>query len=106
MNFLCKQCNRANIENEPQNKKYLVTLRKKQDKSLYKKHTINNLNLDEYDEKINDNITTQNNNFDFCSISCEFKLEFDNKVITSTETIYFHNIDNNNIKSYFLYSID
>ena len=35
MSFLCKVCDRWNIENESEYNKYLATLRKENDKSLY-----------------------------------------------------------------------
>ena len=54
MSFLCKQCDRSNIENQFEYMKYLATLRMENDESLYKKYTINNINLDEVDKILND----------------------------------------------------
>ena len=58
MDFLCETCDRSRIENESEYQNYRATLRKKNDKSLYKKYTIINIKLDEYDKIINDYITS------------------------------------------------
>ena len=50
MNILCKVCDRSIIGNESERKDYLATMRKKNDKSLYNKHTVNKINLDEVDK--------------------------------------------------------
>ena len=63
MDLLCEKCDRSNIENESEYYNYLATLRKKDDKSLYKKYTINNVNLDEVNKIINDYISTFNKFF-------------------------------------------
>ena len=57
MEFLCEACDRWIIENESEYKKYLAILRKKNDKSSYKKYTINNINLVEVDKKLNEYVT-------------------------------------------------
>ena len=44
MDLLCEVCDRSIIENESEFMNYLATLRKKGDKCLYKKYTINNVN--------------------------------------------------------------
>ena len=43
MNILCKVCDKDIIENESEYKNYITTLRKKDDKSIYKKYVINNI---------------------------------------------------------------
>ena len=86
--------------------KYLATMRKKNDKSLYKKYTINNINLDEVEKILNDHVTFLDKKFNFHFINCEFVREFDNNFTTNRETIYVHNVESNKIKSYLLYSID
>ena len=106
MSVLCEVSDRSIIEKESEYKDYLATMRKKNDKSLYKKYTINNINLDEVDKILNDYIITHNKKFDLYFIICEFKIEFDNNSTTSIETNYFYNIEANNIKSYLLYYSD
>ena len=46
MSFLCEVCDQSIIENESEHKEYVTTLRKINDKSFYKKHTIKNVNSD------------------------------------------------------------
>ena len=70
MTLLCEVCDRSIIENECEYCYYLATLRKKDDKSLYKKYTINNINLDEGNKILNQYISTHNKSFDFYFINC------------------------------------
>ena len=60
MSFLCKVCGQSVLDNEFEYMKYLTTMRKKNDKSLYKKYTIININLDEIDKILNDYVTIHN----------------------------------------------
>ena len=63
--FPCKVCDRSILESESEYYHYLATLLKKNNKSLYKKYTINNVNLDEVNKIINNHISTHNKNFNF-----------------------------------------
>ena len=63
--LLCKVCNREIFENESERNKYLATLHKENDESLYKKYIINNKNLDDVNKILNDYISTNNKNFHF-----------------------------------------
>ena len=72
MSLLCEVCDRRIIENESEYKDYIATMRKKNDKSLYKKHTFNDIKLYKVDEISNVYITTYNRKFDLCFINCEF----------------------------------
>ena len=101
VDFLCKTCDRSLFENEFEHQHYRATLRKKNDKSLYKKYTINNINLVEYDKLSNDYNTTHNKNFDVYLIICDFKIEFDNNFIVHLETGYVFNIESE--KKRFIY---
>ena len=60
MTLLFEVCYRSIIENESEYNKYLATLRKENDMSLYKTYTINNINLDEVNKILNDYISTHN----------------------------------------------
>ena len=64
MELLCRVEDRSNIENESEYYEYLATLREKNEKSLYEKHTINNIKLDEVDKILNDYISIHNRKFD------------------------------------------
>ena len=78
MIFPCEEGDQPIIENESEYKDYVATLRKKKDKSLYKKSTTNNINLDEVDKILNDYISHHDTNYGIDFIICEFKKEFDN----------------------------
>ena len=78
----------------------------KNDKSIYKKYNVIDVNLDEVDEILKDYITTHNKKFNIYFINCEFKLEFDKNFTTNIETKYFFKIEVHYIKSCLLYYID
>ena len=106
MTLLCEICDRLIIENESEYYIHLATLRRENDKSLYKKNTINNINLDEVNKILNDYISTQNKNSDFNSVNCEFVVEFDNNFIANIKTNCFYKTDIININKYLLFDID
>ena len=62
MDYLCQVCDREIIENESEYKNYIPSLRKKDDKSIYKKYVINNIKLDEVDKIIKDYVSTHKKN--------------------------------------------
>ena len=64
MDFLCKVCDKSNIEKESKYNNNIATLTKEHDKSFYENYTITNPNLDEIDKILNDYITKHNKNFD------------------------------------------
>ena len=64
MSFFCKVCDRSIIENGFEYMNYLATMRRENDKSLYKKYTIKNINLDEVDKILNDYVIIHNKKFD------------------------------------------
>ena len=94
------------MENESEYNKYLATLRKENDKSLYKKSTNNNINLDEVNKTLNDYISTHNKNFYFYFINYEIVIEFDNIFLANMQTNSFYKPDNININKYLLFDID
>ena len=78
MDYRCQVCDREFIENEFEYKKYIASLLKKDDESIYKKNVINIFNLDEVDKILKDYVSSQNKKFDIYFIYCEFKIQFDN----------------------------
>ena len=102
MSLLCKVCDRSIVESESEPNNNLATFRKRNDKRFYRKYTIGNVNLDEFDKILNNYIITHNKKFDFFFINCEFKIEFDNNFIAKVETNCFYNTDTKNKKSYLL----
>ena len=73
MALLCKVCDREIFENESENKNYMTTLRKKNDKCFYTKFTFKNVKLDEFDKILSDYIFHHNKNFGFCFLIVNFK---------------------------------
>ena len=106
MDYLCQVCDREIIENESEYKYYIATLRKKVDKSIYKKYVINNINLDEVDKRLKDYVSTHYKKFDIYFIYCEFKTQFDNNSTRDLKTDCVHNIEIENIKQCLLYCIE
>ena len=60
MDYICQYCDRLLIENPDEYENYLTTAHKKNDKNLYKKHTINNVSFDELDKILKTYISTPN----------------------------------------------
>ena len=106
MDFLCKVCDRSIIENQSEYREYVATLRKKSNKTLYKKRTTNYVNLDEFDKIINNYISHHNNQFDLYFVKLTFELKFNNKFVQCIETNYCYNTDISNMKGYLLCFID
>ena len=105
MDLLCPVCDSEIFENESERNKYLATLRKRNDKSIYNKYTINNINLDEFEKVLNDYITIYNIDFDIYFVNCEFKLEFDKNFILNKETNCIHNLESEKISIILSYHI-
>ena len=104
--LLCKVCNRDIFEYESKLNKYLASLRKPNDKRIYKNYTVNNIDLHDVNKILDDYISTHNKNFDYYFINCEFKIEFDNNVTANIGVNYHYNVDYINIKSYLSFYID
>ena len=104
--LLCKICDREIFENESERNSYKATFRKRNDKGLYKKYTVYNVNLDEFDKILSDYMSHQNKKFCSYFLNCEFQIEFDNNFTANIEISCHYNTDTNNIKSYLLYYID
>ena len=102
MDLLCKVCDRSIIENESEYKIYIATVRKKDEKSIYRKYVINNINLNEIDKILKDYVSTHNKKFNIYFIYCEFKKQFDNNSTRDLQTDYVHNTENDNIIQCFL----
>ena len=106
MDFLCQICDQEIIENESEFKISIASLRKKDDKSIYKKYVVSNINLDEVDKILKDYISTHNKKFDIYFIYCEFKIQFDNNSTVDLKTECVHNIEIEKISQYLLYCIE
>ena len=96
MDLVCKACDSEILENEPEYKKYLATLRQRNDKRLYKQYTINNVSLDEFNNISNHYFSHDNKNFDLYFYKLTFSLDFTNNFIQSGETTYQLKVDDIN----------
>ena len=103
---LCKVCDQKIIEKESEYKNYIATLRNKDDKSIYKKYAVNNVNLDEVDKIINDYVSTHNKDFDFYFVYCEFKIQFDKNFTANLKTNCEYKMEIGKISQCFLYCIE
>ena len=93
MIILCKVCDKEIIENESEYKNYITTLRKKDDKSIYKKYIIYKINLDEVDKILWDYVSTYNKKFNIYFIYCEFKKQIDDNYTRNLSAACVHNIE-------------
>ena len=105
MDLLCPVCDQSIIENESEYNKYLASLRKENDISIYKKYDINNVILNDVDKILNDYISIHNKIFNLYLIKGEFIITLDN-FTTNIETNYVHNIESHKMKGDLLYCID
>ena len=94
------------IENKSHYKNYVATLRKKDDKSIYKKYVINNINLDEVDKISKEYFSTHNKKFNIYFIYCEFKIQFDKNYTRNLSTACVHNIEFEKIFQSLIYYIE
>ena len=91
MDYLCQVCDREIIESESEYKIYIVSLRKKDDKSIYKKYVLNINNLDEVNRTLKIYVSTHNKKFDIYFVYCEFNIQFDNNYTRNLSTACVHN---------------
>ena len=106
MDLLCKVCDKYIIENESEIKNYIASLRKKDEKSIYKKYVIKNINLDEVDKILSDYVSMNSKKFDIYFLYCEFKMRFDNNSTRHLKTELVHNIEFEKINQTLIYYIE
>ena len=81
---------------------YLFSLVKDDNKFIYVRYIINDVEINNFDKIFNDYITNHNKKFDFYYINCEFRLETNNRFI-DIEINFHHNTDYINLKSYLFF---
>ena len=79
---------------------YLSSLVKDDNKFIYMKYIINEVNINNFDKIFDNHIINHNKKFDFYYINCEFQIETDNRLL-NIEMNFTHNTDYIN----FLYAI-
>ena len=80
-------------------------MRKKDDKSIFKKFTINIIILDEVDKILNFYVSTHNQNFCLYFINCKFMVDFDN-LTNKIDMGYCCNLEFYKINMYLLHDIN
>ena len=92
--------------NETRYNNCIDCLLNKDNKNLYMKYLINNVDINEFDKIFNNYIISHNKKLDLYYINCEFEIETDN-YLANIEINFHHNTDYINIKNYlfFLYWI-
>ena len=105
MDYICQYCDRLLIENPDKYENYLTISRKKIDKNLYIKYTINNISFDELDKILKDYISTHNKTIVFSLISYELIIEIDNNFTEIIKTHFYFITDVIIIKKDLIYNI-
>ena len=88
--------------NETRYNNYIDCLLNKDNKNLYMKYIINNVNIDEFDKIFNNYIISHNKKFDLYYINCEFEIET-NKDLVNIEINFHHNTDYINLRGYLFF---
>ena len=103
--LLCSNCDYDILNDKIELNNYLLTQRKKNDKSIYKKYDIDNINLDEFDKILSDYVNMHNKKFDIYFIKCKFNIAFDN-ITSDLESNIVLNKEFYKIKFELLFFID
>ena len=88
--LLCLKCNQDIFEDKNKLDNYLSIFQRENDKNIYKKILIDNVDLDNVDNILNDYIENHNKKFDIYFIKCLFKISFDNNIY-ELDTIFVYN---------------
>ena len=81
---------------------YINTLIKDDNKFIYMKYIINEVNISDFEKTFNNYITDHNKKFDFYYIICEFQIETDNRLL-NIEINFHHNTDYFNLICYLFF---
>ena len=81
---------------------YINTLVKDDNKFIYMKYIINNVDINNFDKIFNNHITNHNKKFDFYYINCEFQIETNNRLL-NIEINFHYNTDYIILKSYLFF---
>ena len=87
---------------EIENNNYLSSLVKNDNKYIYARYIVINVDINNFDKIFNDYIKNHNKKFDFYYINCEFQIETNNRLV-NIEINFHHNTDYINLKSYLFF---
>ena len=88
--------------NETRYNNYIDCLLNKDNKNLYMKYIINNIDINEFDKIFNNYIISHNKKFDLYYINCEFLIETNNDLI-NIEINFHYNTDYINLRGYLFF---
>ena len=80
-----------------ENNNYLSSLVKNDNKYIYFKYIVINVDINNFDKIFNDYIKNHNKKFDFYYINCEFEIQTNNRLV-NIEINFHHNTDYINLK--------
>ena len=87
---------------EFENNNYIASLVKLDNKFIYMRDIINNVDIDNFDKIFNNHITNHNKKIDFYYINCEFQIETNSRFL-NIEINFHHNTEYVNLKGYLLF---
>ena len=81
---------------------YISSLVRDDERFIYKKYIIDEVNIYNFDKIFNNYITNHNKKFDFYYINCVIQIDFKNRLI-DLEINFHHNTDYINLRSYLFF---
>ena len=103
--LLCLKCNQDIFDDKNKLYNYLATFQKENDKNIYKKKFIDNIDLDNIDKILNNYINNHDKKFDIYFVKCLFNIDFDNNIY-ELDTVYVYNKESFKIIIQLLFFID
>ena len=103
--LLCLTCNHDIFEDKNKLYNYLATFQIENDKNIYKKTVINDVDLDNIDEILNNNVEIHNKKFNIYFIRCFFIISFDDGEY-ELDTIFVYNKESYKLIIQLLFFID
>ena len=88
--LLCVKCDHEIFEDKNKLYKYLYTFQRENNKNIYKKIVIDNIDLDDIDKILNNYIKNHNKKIDIYFVKCLFNISFDNDIY-ELDTIFVYN---------------
>ena len=103
--LLCLKCNHNIFEDKNKFYNYLATFQRENDKNIYKKIVIDNIDLDNIDKILNNYINNHDKKFDIYFVKCLLNINFDNNIY-ELDTVYVYNNESYKIIIQLVFFID
>ena len=98
--IFCQVCDYEILNDKNEPNQYLVSFKKRYDRSLYFKYTVNNINLNNINKIFDYYINIHNEKFDRYFINCVIQLRFNNNITANLEICNHYNTDYVIIENY------